>query len=290
LRVLTRLEPKVVDPDTGRPVGLNLTRATLDATVKYPWTADDAVSARRPGKFGVYVEDLEAFRWLRRDSPEGRRCVEAQVMDLADDIAYSVHDVEDAIVGGYLDPRILGDPESVRTVAHRVRSWYLPDAADEEVVGMLDRLRILPVWRDGCDGGYRCLAALKDMTSQFIGRFTAVAERATRERFGPGRLTRYVADVVVPRSVLVEIAVLKGLASVYVMTASDRQAVYAGQRELLTELVRRLDDRAPNGLEPRFVQVWEEADDDASRFRTVIDQVASLTDGSAVALHRELTR
>jgi dGTPase len=128
------------------------------------------------------------------------------------------------------------------------------------------------------------------MTSQFIGRFTAAAEQATRERFGPGRLTRYAADVVVPRSVVVEIAVLKGLASVYVMTASDRQAVYTRQRELLTELVQRLVDRAPEGLEPRFGQVWQDADDDADRLRVVIDQVASLTDGSAVALHRNLAR
>src|SRR5690606_21480565 len=57
LRLLTRLEPKTVDP-SGRPVGLNLTRASLDASVKYPWQAHDA-PARADGrgdapKFGVY--------------------------------------------------------------------------------------------------------------------------------------------------------------------------------------------------------------------------------------------
>jgi dGTPase len=290
LRVLTRLEPKVVDPVSGNPAGLNLTRASLDATVKYPWGAGGEVGAGNAGKFGVYPEDGEVFRWLRRNAPEGRRCVEAQVMDLADDIAYSVHDVEDAIVGGYLDPRTLDDPRTVSQVTRHVRSWYFPQAEDEEIAGTLAWIRSLPAGADRCDGGYRALAALKDMTSQFIGRFTAAAENATRERFGPGRLTRYAADVIVPRTVRVEIAVLKGLSSVFVMTATDRQSVYSRQREVLTELVYRLLERVPAQLEPRFVQAWGEADDDAGRLRVVVDQVASLTDGSALAWHRRLTR
>src|SRR5699024_7226723 len=106
LRILSRLEPKTSLPD-GRSVGLNLTRATLDACVKYPWSRRDAPtpsgshadgSPRQVRKFGVYDDDRAAFEWLRDRAPDGRRCVEAQVMDLADDIAYCVHDVEDGVV------------------------------------------------------------------------------------------------------------------------------------------------------------------------------------------------
>src|SRR3954463_11375185 len=96
LRLLTRLEAKVPG------AGLNLTRASLDATCKYPW--------RREGhrrKFGVYDDALPAFDWIRPAGLGDRRCLEAQVMDWADDVAYSVHDVEDGVHGGYLSLRLL---------------------------------------------------------------------------------------------------------------------------------------------------------------------------------------
>ena len=279
LRLLSRLEPKVVGPG-GEQYGLNLTRASLDAATKYPWGR----SAGTP-KFGVYEDDLDVFTWLRTGAPEGRRrCVEAQAMDLADDIAYSVHDVEDAVVAGHVDPGAF----SVPLVAERVREWYLPDAGPDEVAEALARLRALPAWLPGFDGGHRALAALKDLTSELIGRFVRAAERGTRARYGEGRLTRYAADVVVPRETVVEIAALKGVAAVYVMTAKGRAPVYARQQEVLAELVPALCDRAPAELDPPFAASWSAAADDAGRLRVVVDQVASLTDARAVALHGRL--
>ncbi len=284
LRVLTRLEPKVVDPATGAPGGLNLTRATLDACTKYPWP-------RRPGggKFGVYGDDAAVFGWLRAGAPGERRCVEAQVMDLADDIAYCVHDVEDAIVGGHLDPRRLADADEALRVVAQTCAWYLPGVDPAEVEDALGRLRAIPLWLAGFDGSHRALSALKDMTSELIGRFSAAAEQATRSRFGPGPLLRYGADVVVPRSTVVEIGTLKGIAAVYVMTAEARQPVYAEQRALLTGLTLELAHRGPDCLEPPFAAAWSAAADDDARLRVVVDQVASLTDPSAALWHRRLT-
>jgi dGTPase len=283
LRVLTRLEPKVVDLATGEPGGLNLTRATLDACTKYPWARRHELT-----KFGVYPDDAGVFGWLRDGAPGERRCLEAQVMDLADDVAYSVHDVEDAVVGGHLDPSRLADPDEVSRVVAQTCAWYLPRVEPAEVEEALARLRATPAWVDGFDGSHRALAALKDMTSELIGRFSAAAEGATRERYGPGPLVRYGADVVVPRPTLVEIGTLKGVAAVYVMTAEARQPVYAEQRDMLTELTAELVRRAPADLEPPFATAWSAADDDAARLRVVVDQVASLTDNSAVARHRLL--
>jgi dGTPase len=289
LRMLTRLEPKVVDAETGRGHGLNLTRASLDAATKYPWRRGHSPTGS--AKFGVYDDDLAAFNWLREGAPEGRRCVEAQVMDLADDVAYSVHDVEDAVVSGRLDPQRLQDPAEAIRVADQVRSWYLPDLPQDEALAALLRLRSLSAWVPQFDGEYRSLAAMKDMTSQLIGRFIRSVEAATRIAAGSnGRLTRYGADVVVPAGTLAEIAVLKGLAAVYVMTVEDRQPIYLQQRELLAELVELLTDRAPEELDAPFAAAWRQAPDDAGRLRAVIDQVASLTDARAVNRHRSLAR
>jgi len=284
LRLLTRLEAKAAHPD-GRSAGLNLTRAGLDAATKYPWRR----AAADGPKFGVYDDDAEVFEWLRSGSNGRRRCLEAQVMDFADDVAYSVHDVEDAVVAGRIDLGArLGDAEQRARVAELTRQWYLDDADSDEILAGLDRLRALPYWVGEYDGRLRALAALKDMTSQLIGRFCDAAEHATHARHGSGQLTRYAADLEVPRDTRVEVAVLKGLAAVYVMTAEDRAPVYRRQRELVEELVATLRLRAPEGLEPSFREAWQAAGDDAHRLRVIVDQVASLTDGSAYTLHARL--
>ena len=120
LRLLSRLEAKTFAPD-GRSVGLNLTRATLAACVKYPWARGEAPDGG--DKFGVYADDAEMFAWVRGVTPSRDGVpIEAQVMDLSDDIAYSVHDVEDGVVGGWftLDLDSL-DESAVHGVA---RDWY----------------------------------------------------------------------------------------------------------------------------------------------------------------------
>jgi dGTPase len=72
------------------------------------------------------------------------------------------------------------------------------------------------------------------------------------------------------------------------MRADDRVALMTRQRELLAELVARLTSRGPDALDPLFADDWRAAPDDGARCRVVIDQVASLTDASAVARHAAL--
>ncbi len=292
LRVLTRLEPKVFaaanGPLAGRCVGLNLTRAGLDACTKYPWLRGG--NPFSPSKFGAYLDDAAVFDWLRTGAPAGRRCLEAQVMDLADDIAYSVHDIEDAVVGGYLDPADLADPGRVTPVEAVAAAQYLRDAEPGEIAAALDRLRALPGWVGHYDGGRRALGALKDLTSQLIGRFARDVEQATRGRHGEGELRRYGADLIVPRETLTEIAALKSVAAVYVMRVDSRRPLYQRQRDLLLELHDAVLRGAPATLEPPFAADWSAAPDDAARRRVVVDQLASLTDPSAVAWHRRLCR
>jgi dGTPase len=190
LRIVTRLEPKVVDAGD-RSFGLNLTRASLDATCKYPWTADHPLPD--PGgrlKFGVYPDDEDLFHWMRAGAPGRVRCIEAEVMDLSDDIAYSVHDFEDAIVNGYLDPARLADTQEHSALVSAIQSWVGFDYARDELEDALYRLMRMPEWIGSFDGTRVALARLKNLTSDLIGRFARAATSATREAYDTTVLTR----------------------------------------------------------------------------------------------------
>jgi dGTPase len=284
LRILTRLEAKTLSPE-GRSVGLNLTRATLDAATKYPWPKGE-----RNLKYGVYTEDLDVFTWMRAGSPQGRRCLEAQVMDWADDVAYSVHDVEDGIYAGLIRLGRLHDASERAELLQLAATWYAPAGTVlDELAAALERLRSQPYWPSAYDGSHRAQAQLKEAASQLIGRFCRAARFATQEAYGGAPLSRYAADLVVPRQTRLECAVLKAMAARYVMLRDGAEALRRRQRELVFELVEVLL-AVPWELELSFRAEFEAADHPVQRLRVVLDQVASLTDASAYALHRRVAR
>lgn len=275
-RILARLEPKTA-------YGLNLTRAVLDASTKYPW-------ARTPGvvKFGVYDDDLEVFDWMRAGAPERAQCIEAQVMDWSDDVAYSVHDVEDGVLAHRISLGALARPDERGAIASLAAKTF----SDESVTTLeatAEELLTLPViayWTDHeYDGSLGAQVALKNLTSELVGRFASAAVTATREVHGDGALTRYSASLEIPRQVAAEVALLKAMAVRYVMSDPARLAMQAKQRDLIADLVTRLMER-PTLLDPAFRPVFAAASSYAARLRVVIDQVALLTDAQAVAWHR----
>jgi dGTPase len=279
LRLLTRLEPKVAG------AGLNLTRATLDATLKYPWFSQGA-------KFGVYAEDAEVFAWIRQGAPAGRPCLEAQVMDWADDVAYSVHDLEDGFYAGLITFKNLQSRTERSVVTQTTATTYCDDGVSlAELDQVLDDLLALDVWPAAYDGGPETAAALKNLTSELIGRFCVAAQQATLTATPHASrvpLTRYAADLVVPRQQRLECALLKGITAHYVMTRAGVVAAQARERELLTELAFAVERGAPHTLDPLLRPAWDAATAGAARRRVVIDQIASLTDTSAIAWHHRL--
>ncbi|MFW6690329.1 deoxyguanosinetriphosphate triphosphohydrolase [Streptomyces sp. MAR4 CNX-425] len=288
LRLLTRLEPKRFTGD-GRPVGLNLTRAALDAATKYPWPRGAHPAGPDAAKFGVYPDDLPVFGWLRDGVPGPRTCFEAQVMDWSDDVAYSVHDVEDGLHAGHLDPAmLLAGPERAEVFAVAA-GRYAPGTPAVELAEALDRLLAQEWWPHGYDGTAAAQARLKDATSQLIGRFCLAAEGATRAAYGTGPLSRYAAELIVPRAARLECAVLKAVADRFVMQRPDQARLRADQRVVLAELAEALTAGAPAGLDPQFRALYGEAADDAGRLRAVVDQIAALTDAAARRLHARLT-
>ncbi|MBC9926712.1 MULTISPECIES: deoxyguanosinetriphosphate triphosphohydrolase [unclassified Leucobacter] len=289
LRVLARLEPKRFDA-SGASVGLNLTRAVLDASCKYPWprSAPEIDDAEGRVKFGYYEDDAHIFDWVRTGVGERRRCVEAQVMDLSDDIAYSVHDFEDAVVSGYIDPELLTLRSGHGALIRAISEWAGGKFTSDELAAAFDRIESAPTWLSTWEGSRANQAQLKNFTSDMIGRFARASIQATREHAAPGPLARYGADVIVPREVRAEIAVLKGIVAAFVMASGHRQPTYRRQRELLLDLLEALWAAGPGELDPAFAADFRAAESEGAARRAVVDQLASLTDQSAIAWHKRL--
>jgi dGTPase len=290
LRLLTRIEPKVFAAD-GSPLGLNLTRAALDAACKYPWSREQAVfddgGGARSSKFGVYEDDLPVFNWLRIGAPDRQKSVEAQVMDFADDVAYSVHDYEDAIVEGFIKLAEISDASNRSQLISDMLVWAGSAQTADQLDGALQRLQELDEWLVVFDGTDRAHGDLKNLTSALIGSFVSRTVDATESAYN-GLLTRYRANIVVPDEVRSEIAVLKGLVSSFLMSHESRRPYYEQQRELLTQLADAL--LAANGkeLDSYCTLAWSKADDEVAKHRVIVDQVACLTDQGALNLHRKL--
>jgi len=286
-RLLTRLEPKAFDssdgPRAGQSIGLNLTRAALDAASKYPWT-------KREGqvKFGVYDDDADVFHWVRNDRTDDATCFEAQVMDWSDDVSYCVHDVEDAVFAGHVNIDILKSKTGRSEIIEVAQSWYGIEFESDQLDAALIRISSLPSWPTSFDGTMNSLAALKNLTSTLIGRFCIAAQKATQATFGTDPLTRYAANLVVPGDARYEVTALKALAARYVMNRDGADQMYARQRQQIHDLVGVLSLDPMVGLDRFHAELWVNAQSSQGKARVVIDQVAALTDVSLVQWHTRL--
>ncbi len=114
-RILTKLAIHRIDY-----YGLNLTRATLNAVLKYPWLRSRDRSSRKWRKYSVYHLDREAFNFTRKPGDE-TQTIEASIMDYADDITYSVHDLEDFYLAGLIPLELLATDRD--ELNHFITEW-----------------------------------------------------------------------------------------------------------------------------------------------------------------------
>ena len=290
LRLLTRIEQKVYSKE-GVAFGLNLTRASLDASCKYPWTREFAVQdtgADRSIKFGVYEDDVPVFEWLRLGAKERVKCFEAQIMDFSDDVAYSVHDFEDAVVEGFIKLEELRGSSQESAIVKEIERWNGNRISSDVLGAALDRLQANQYWLESYSKTPREAGQLKNLTSSVIGSFVSRTTQATFQANADSLYARYAAEVVVPLEVEAEIAIFKGLASYFLMSLDERVGYYEDQRTLLRELADVL--LASNGkhLDGYSLDAWNRAATDLEKQRVIVDQIAVLTDAAAVKMHEEL--
>jgi dGTPase len=123
-RIVTYVEPKQfgeVKAGYERWLGLNLTRTTLKAIQKYPWIETDARVEEKTPKFSVFddPDDHAYFDWVW--GPETpAKTLATEIMDVADDIAYATHDLEDGVWSGMIPLYdLVGTDDAAIAAIHR---------------------------------------------------------------------------------------------------------------------------------------------------------------------------
>jgi dGTPase len=281
--------------------GLDLTRATLNALLKYPWQWERGLGI--PKKYGAFACDRHAFQFARAgtrvigERPQRVRSLEAQIMDWADDIAYSVHDTEDFYRAGLIPlDRLAG------TVLERERFWESAKARaqtagitvdrDFQLIfnGLFDRIRV----REPYTGTPDQQQLLYDFVSSNIHRFTSSTRLIEPPESGEA--------VWFPDDVAIEVFLLKQLLWLYVIENPALAAHRLGQRRAIQTLFHEFNEAASHKRWPLFPalfrdrarKLFEERQVSGElvahdRTRLVADTIASMTDKQALLVYQRFS-
>jgi dGTPase len=283
-RILTRLAVRYRNID-----GLNLTRATLCAVLKYPWLRGTAGDKAR--KWGTYATEEPEFRFAR-ELPPGlgeTRSLEAQLMDWADDVAYAVHDVEDFYRAGLipLDKVATDEQERRRLVeAELARNGKLGSfGADALALAFDELLGIAPIFGP-YEGTSEDRALLRSFTSSLVDRYVKAVSLVNDGNGHP--------MLAIDEEARMEVAMLKGLTWQYVIESRALITQRYGHKRLIASLFETLCNagasKTDRRLFPEFYRAMlGESPDDASVVRTTADLIASMTESQVVAMHHRLT-
>jgi len=262
LRVLTRIEVKSAAYD-----GLNLTRATLDALLKYKCARSETAS----DKF-FYDEDLPLVDWTCQGQRDLRTSFECQIMEWSDDVAYSVHDVEDGMWAGVITARRLR-AERCREAVHAA----VPDASAEEFAAVVDELeRVLAVTGD------RASKAARKTWSSFA--INDLIQAATAEPVDDsGRGQRYARRLLVDPHQRLRSRILKATAQELVFRHPRVAAIQPRAQRVVGGLFAALTAPGAGALVPEDIRELG-----AERWRVASDYIAGMTDDYALRTYRKL--
>jgi dGTPase len=279
--------------------GLDLTRATLAALLKYPWardTSDKGIAEGKAKKWGYYLSESDDFNFCREGLEPDKRTLEAELMDWADDIAYSVHDLEDFHRCNAIPwSRIIGSdaPDTEKIIENAVKKWHgaPTDAAGRlrgahrRLTGLFEGFRAT-ILSGAYEGTQQQRLAIRSLTSTLIGRYILATKLTEREDFDSAG-QRLAIDTKFED----EVKLLKQIARDYILSSPSLAAQQLGQRRVLQSLfddfLTEIQGKKPRILPRRFHHMVE--DNGLSPARIAADCVASLSEGEAIALHQRLT-
>ncbi|MFT2213058.1 deoxyguanosinetriphosphate triphosphohydrolase family protein [Rhizobium giardinii] len=278
-RILTRLGIRFQEC-----VGLDLTRATLAACLKYPWLRD-ATDPNKSKKWCAYKADRPAFDFAREFHPHDFKTAEASLMDWADDIAYSVHDLEDFHRAGAINwMEVFTSHDTIVKAA--VDRWHgAPQNAQRLLSDAFSRLHDLflgtydTLFFETYVGTKDQRFQLRNLTSTLIGRYINAASLVARPD-----------PVSIRKKELSEVLILKQIFRSYIIESPTLKAQQYGQKNILKGLYEVIYSESgkgfPSFLPPKLRYFWEMSEDSQPRFAA--DCIASLTEREAVGMHGRL--
>lgn len=292
-RILTRLAIHRIDY-----YGLNLTRATLNAVLKYPWLRSPDTSAKRHRKYGIYDLDFEAFSFVRETSDD-RQSIEASIMDFADDITYSVHDLEDFYLAGLIPLELLATDwdeldrfitEWLRVSPHN-RVARVVQANPHRFQNFLNATYNLKGQYP--PGSFEQKAQIKRISSQLIQNYVQSVQLTTK--YGDRGHLKY------NRNREEELKFLQRIVWSYVISNPRLATQRYGQKRIIKTLfeiyLQAISDRDLSFIPARFVREFLEIEAslgnspelNREQTRMAVDIVAGLSEAEAVIQYRRLT-
>ena len=278
--------------------GLNLTRASLNAILKYPWHRQTTPSERQR-KWGAFNSEGVEFEWVRGPEPRDfQKSAEAEIMDFADDIAYAVHDVEDFYRTGLipLDRLVREEDELDRFL-------------DETFANLESNNRSAPFSKDDCKSAFKEILELVPVIEPYSG---TGEQRAKLRSLTAGLIGRYVnaiqlhvpeesnrRTVQVEQLAETELFVFKQLTWFYVINNSALAAQQYGQRRIVRKLFEIFREAAeskaldifPASSKSRMEDLIRDGQFDSreERVRVVADLISGMTEHQAVSMYQRLT-
>jgi dGTPase len=279
---------------------LNLSRATLNAILKYPWHKGAHPEPTLSNKWGAYRSESADFSFARDGRDDKVPSVEAGLMDWADDIAFAVHDVEDFYRAGIIPLyRLVHFSKESNAFVTRAYDRLKGKGYDwQKCADAFENLKKIALPKVPYSGTRGDRAFLHELASTLITRYVDAAQilPSGRLRINPDRWH--------------EVGVLKQLTWYYVIDNPALASLQRGQRKIIrglfNELVEWTSEAAKNVGDqtqlPTYLQVLLGAirndneaadifndDDDLLRLRAVVDYISSLTEDQAVKLYERLT-